>query len=97
MIGLLCSWVAMLCWNQMSQRLPPASAASSSSSRASLPSSTPHLRGEWPTITMVIGFTILLVGVMCSLYVFGKSPAKKEDESKKRARPRRRPRSLRKA
>ena len=22
MIGLLCSWVAMLCWNQMSQRLP---------------------------------------------------------------------------
>ena len=84
MIGLLCSWVAMLCWNQMSQRLP-SGLGGQLIVFESISAVVYALiwRGEWPTITMVIGFTILLVGVMCSLYVFGKSPAKKEDESKK--------------
>ena len=34
-------------------------------------------RGEYPTTSMVIGFSILLVGVSCSLYVFGNSPAER--------------------
>ncbi|MFR6028185.1 MAG: hypothetical protein ACLUHG_02010 [Sutterella wadsworthensis] len=67
--------------------LPPARRPPSSS-RASPPSSTPLIwRGEWPTITMVIGFTILLVGVMCPLYVFGKSPPRRRT-NRVRARPR---------
>ena len=74
----------MLCWNQMSQRLP-SGLGGQLIVFESISAVVYALiwRGEWPTITMVIGFTILLVGVMCSLYVFGKSPAKKEDESKK--------------
>ena len=74
MIGLLCSWVAMLCWNQMSQRLP-SGLGGQLIVFESISAVVYALiwRGEWPTITMVIGFTILLVGVMCSLYVFGKS------------------------
>lgn len=98
MIGLLCSWVAMLCWNQMSQRLP-SGLGGQLIVFESISAVVYALiwRGEWPTITMVIGFAILLVGVMCSLYVFGKSPAQKENDPKKRARPRRRPRRLTKS
>ncbi len=84
MIGLLCSWVAMLCWNQMSQRLP-SGLGGQLIVFESISAVVYALiwRGEWPTITMVIGFAILLVGVMCSLYVFGKSPAQKEEDPKK--------------
>ncbi len=71
MIGFLCSWVAMLAWNEMSQRLPAALGGqlivfeSVSSVIYAL-----IYRGEWPTLTMTIGFFILMAGVMGSLHVF---------------------------
>ncbi len=71
MVGYICSWVAMLCWNRMSQRLPSGLGgqlivfeAISSLIYAML------WRREWPTVTMVVGFMLLLVGVFASLYVF---------------------------
>ena len=78
MIGVLCSWVAMLFWNQMSQRLP-----SGLGGQLIVFESISAViyaliwRGEYPTTSMVIGFSILLVGVSCSLYVFGNSPAER--------------------
>ncbi len=71
MLGFVCSWVAMFFWNQMSQRLPSALGGqlivfeSISSVAYAL-----MWRGEAPTLSMMIGFTILLVGVVGSLYVF---------------------------
>ena len=71
MIGFLCSWVAMLAWNEMSQRLPAALGGqlivfeSVSSVIYAL-----IYRGEWPTLTMTIGFFILMAGVTGSLHVF---------------------------
>ena len=76
MIGLLCSWVAMYFWNAMSQRLPSALGGQlivfesvSSVIYALL------WRGEWPTLSMVVGFSILLAGVFGSLWVFRRAEA----------------------
>ena len=71
MLGFVCSWVAMLCWNGMSQRLPSALGGQlivfesiSSVIYAMI------YRGEMPTVSLVIGYTILMIGVLGSLYVF---------------------------
>lgn len=78
MIGFLSSWVAMICWNQMSQRLPSGLGGqlivfeSISSVIYAL-----IWRGEYPTMSMLIGYTILLAGVLGSLYVFRNLGAKK--------------------
>ncbi len=71
MIGFLCSWVAMYCWNQMSQRLP-AGLGGQLIVFESIASVIYALiwRGQMPTISMVVGFTILLIGVSGSLWVF---------------------------
>ena len=71
MIGILCSWAAMYFWNAMSQRLPSALGGqlivfeSISSVIYAL-----IWRGEWPPLSMVGGFALLLAGVLGSLYVF---------------------------
>ena len=36
-------------------------------------------RGEWPTVTMVVGYTILLAGVFGSLWVFRRADAAREE------------------
>lgn len=79
MIGVLCSWVAMLCWNEMSQRLP-SGLGGQLIVFESISAVVYALiwRGEYPTVSMVVGFAILLIGVSCSLYVFGKSSPTKE-------------------
>lgn len=71
MIGFLCSWVAMFCWNQMSQRLP-AGLGGQLIVFESISSVVYALiwRGEMPSVSMVVGFTILLAGVFGSLWVF---------------------------
>lgn len=82
MIGFLCSWVAMLCWNQMSQRLP-AGLGGQLIVFESIFSVIYALvwRGEAPSPTLVIGFSIVLIGVWGSLYVFRK--AQEEQEKRK--------------
>ena len=79
MIGVLCSWVAMLCWNEMSQRLP-SGLGGQLIVFESISAVVYALiwRGEYPTVSMVVGFAILLIGISCSLYVFGKSSPTKE-------------------
>lgn len=79
MIGFLCSWVAMLAWNAMSQRLP-AALGGQLIVFESIFSVVYALiyRGQWPTPTMAIGFVILLAGVMGSLHVFGREPPRRD-------------------
>ncbi len=84
MLGFVCSWVAMLCWNGMSQRLPSALGGQlivfesiSSVIYAMM------FRGEMPTVTLVIGYTILLIGVMGSLYVFRQYTERMAKQSRK--------------
>ena len=80
MIGLLCSWVAMYFWNAMSQRLP--SALGGQLIVFESISSVVYAmmwRGEWPTVTMVVGYTILLAGVFGSLWVFRRADAAREE------------------
>ncbi len=71
MIGLLCSWVAMVCWNRMSQLLP-ASLGGQMIVFESIFAVIYALiwRGEMPTVSMTVGFVILIGGVLGSLRVF---------------------------
>lgn len=71
MVGFLCSWVAMLAWNQMSQRLPAALGGQLIVFESVFAVIYALIyRGELPTVTMVVGFCILMVGVLGSLRVF---------------------------
>lgn len=70
-VGLLCSWIAMCLWNQMSQRLP-AGLGGQLIVFESIFAVIYGLmyRGEAPEWTMVVGYIILLVGVIGSLRAF---------------------------
>lgn len=71
MVGLLCSWIAMICWNQMSQRLPSALGGQLIVFESIFAVIYALIyRGEMPTWTMIVGFTILLIGVRGSLKAF---------------------------
>ena len=71
MLGLVCSWIAMLCWNGMSKLLPSALGGQMIVFESIFAVIYAHIyRGEWPTLTLVIGYLILMVGVMGSLYIF---------------------------
>lgn len=71
MVGFLCSWVAMLAWNQMSQRLPAALGGQLIVFESVFAVVYALIyRGELPTVTMVVGFIILMAGVLGSLRVF---------------------------
>lgn len=84
MIGFLCSWVAMLAWNQMSQRLPAALGGQLIvfESVFAVVYSLIY-RGELPTMSMVVGFAILLAGVLGSLRVFQQPQDDGSDKEKK--------------
>lgn len=70
-IGLLCSWVAMVCWNKMSQLLPAGLGGQLIVFESVFAVIYALIwRGEMPTTSMVIGFLILLFGVLGSLHVF---------------------------
>ncbi|HEY6133836.1 MAG TPA: DMT family transporter [Rubrivivax sp.] len=69
-IGLLASWLGTLCWNEASQRLPPALAGQlivfetlSALAYAYL------LRAEWPAAQTLAGVALLVAGVMWALRV----------------------------
>ena len=71
MVGFLCSWVAMLAWNQMSQKLPAALGGQLIVFESVFAVVYALIyRGELPTLSMVIGFIILMAGVLGSLRVF---------------------------
>ena len=71
MVGLLCSWVAMICWNQMSQRLPSALGGQLIVFESIFAVIYALIyRGEMPSWTMIVGFVILLYGVRGSLKAF---------------------------
>lgn len=71
MVGLLCSWAAMICWNQMSQRLPSALGGQLIVFESIFAVVYALIyRGEMPTATMAAGFAILLAGVLGSLRAF---------------------------
>lgn len=71
MIGILCSWVAMICWNQMSQRLPSALGGQLIVFESVFAVVYALIyRAEMPTATMVAGFVILMLGVQGSLNAF---------------------------
>lgn len=71
MVGLLCSWAAMICWNQMSQRLPSALGGQLIVFESIFAVIYALIyRGELPTPTMAAGFVILLAGVLGSLRAF---------------------------
>ena len=69
-IGLLASWLGTLCWNEASQRLPPALAGQlivfetlSALAYAYV------LRGEWPAAQTLAGVVLLVAGVVWALRV----------------------------
>ena len=75
MIGVLCSWAAMICWNQMSQRLPSALGGQLIVFESIFAVIYALIyRAEMPTATMAAGFVLLLLGVQGSLNAF-RSPA----------------------
>lgn len=61
-VGVLCSWIAMLCWNQMSQRLP-SSLGGQLIVFESIAAVAYALiwHAQWPTVMMVVGYSILLL------------------------------------
>ena len=71
MIGLLCSWVAMACWNRMSQLLPAALGGQLIVFESVFAVVYALIwRGEMPTLSMTVGFLVLMGGVLGSLRVF---------------------------
>ncbi|MDO5532277.1 DMT family transporter [Sutterella sp.] len=70
-IGLLCSWVAMICWNRMSQILPAALGGQLIVFESVFAVIYALIwRGELPTLSMTLGFIVLMGGVLGSLRVF---------------------------
>ena len=58
-------------WNAMSQRLPTALAGQMIVFETIFAVIFAHIwRGEWPTLTMVAGLSLLLAGVLVSMAVF---------------------------
>jgi len=67
-IGLFASWLGTLCWNEASQRLPPALAGQLIvfETLAALAYAF-VLRGEWPPLVTLAGAALLVIGVMLAL------------------------------
>ena len=81
-IGLLCSWVAMICWNKMSQILPAALGGQLIVFESVFAVIYALMwRGEMPTLSMTIGFIILMGGVLGSLRVFQKHTESSTDDT----------------
>lgn len=81
-IGLLCSWVAMICWNKMSQILPAALGGQLIVFESVFAVIYALMwRGEMPTLSMTIGFVILMGGVLGSLRVFQKHTVSSTDDN----------------
>lgn len=74
-LGIIGSWVGILFWNMMSQRLPPALSGQMIIFETIFAVIYAHIyRAELPTPLMTLGMILLLLGILGSLRVF-RSPA----------------------
>lgn len=70
-LGIFASWIGIVLWSLMSQRLPPALGGQMIIFETLFAVIYAHLwREEWPTPLLVVGMTLLLLGVLGSLRVF---------------------------
>ncbi|MEO7246569.1 MAG: DMT family transporter, partial [Rubrivivax sp.] len=75
-IGLLASWLGTLCWNEASQRLPPALAGQLIVFETlSALGYALALRGQWPPAATLAGIAALVAGVLWALRVRPQPPA----------------------
>jgi drug/metabolite transporter (DMT)-like permease len=81
-IGLLASWLGTLCWNEASQRLPPALGGQLIvfETLAALAYAL-ALRGQMPAIAVWLGAAFLVAGVAWALRALGASPSAAHAES----------------
>ena len=80
--GLMGSWVGIVFWNAMSQRLPTALAGQMIVFETIFAVTYAHvLRMQWPEWNMLAGMALLLSGVMLSLKVFQTAKAQHRSES----------------
>ena len=80
--GLMGSWVGIVFWNAMSQRLPTALAGQMIVFETIFAVTYAHvLRMQWPEWNMLAGMALLLSGVMLSLKVFQTAKAQRRSES----------------
>lgn len=69
--GVCCSWLGAVLWNGMSQRLPPALGGQLIVFETIFSVLYALLwRGQWPTVSLVVGMMMLLLGVLLALRVF---------------------------
>ena len=75
-IGLFASWLGTLCWNEASQRLPPALAGQLIvfETLAALAYAL-ALRGQWPQPLTLLGVALLMAGVVIALRSGRAAPA----------------------
>lgn len=72
-LGLCASWLGIVLWSLMSQRLPPALGGQMIIFETIFAVTYAHMwRSKWPTPLMLIGIALLLMGVVASLKVFRK-------------------------
>lgn len=73
-LGIFASWIGIVLWSLMSQRLPPALGGQMIIFETLFAVVYAHLwREEWPTPLLVVGMSLLLLGVLGSLRVFSSS------------------------
>ena len=72
--GVVCGWMGAALWNAMSERLPTALAGQLIVFETIFSVIYAHIwRGQWPTVSMVIGMVMLLLGVLAAMRVFRQS------------------------
>lgn len=66
--GVFCSWLGIVFWNAMSQRLPTAVGGQMIVLESIFAVIYAHIwRAQWPSVTMCAGMTLLIAGVLVSL------------------------------
>ena len=74
--GIFCSWLGIVFWNAMSQRLPTALGGQMIVFETIFAVIYAHLlRGAWPTAGMLVGMVLLIGGVLVSLRAFDRGRA----------------------
>lgn len=74
--GIICSWLGIVLWNAMSQRLPTALGGQLIVFETIFAVIYAHaLRRTWPAPTMILGLVLLLAGVLLSLKAFRRRQA----------------------
>lgn len=86
-LGTVCSWLGIFFWNLMSLRLPPALGGQMIIFETIFAVVYAHIwRGQWPSLLMTVGMTILLVGIAFAMRVFQRArEAAKAEAAKEKA------------